>query len=105
MKCAQDKVQPWYLSNIKALKGLLVVSRGGGILWTIAFKISKIPTPSYKERQDQIRTPNSPLTKPKQRIPKFAFAPHHAEKDGNIDLYLKNKPLLSSGLRYYNLNQ
>lgn len=39
-----------YLSNIRALKGLLAESRGGGILSTIAFKISVIPTPSYKRK-------------------------------------------------------
>ena len=38
-----------YLSNIKALNGLSDVSAGGGILATIALRISIIPTPSYTE--------------------------------------------------------
>jgi hypothetical protein len=39
-----------YLSNIKALNGLFDVSGGGGILATIAFRISIIPIPSYKRK-------------------------------------------------------
>jgi len=39
-----------YLSNIKALNGLLDVSSGGGILATIALRISIIPIPSYSKK-------------------------------------------------------
>lgn len=35
-----------YLSKIKALNGLSAVSAGGGILVTIALRISVIPIPS-----------------------------------------------------------
>ena len=45
--CAMNKTkQEVYLSNIKALRGLLAPSRGGGILSTIALRISVIPIPS-----------------------------------------------------------
>jgi len=37
-----------YLSNIKALKGIAAVSRGGGTRSTIAFRISVIPIPSCR---------------------------------------------------------
>ena len=40
-----------YLSNIKALNGFLDVSSGGGILATIALRISIIPIPSYSSRK------------------------------------------------------
>ena len=39
-----------YLSNIKALNGFLDVSLGGGILATIALRISIIPIPSYSKK-------------------------------------------------------
>lgn len=44
-----DKVT--YLSNIRALKGLSAVSFGDGILWTMAFKISIMPIPSFRNEK------------------------------------------------------
>lgn len=42
-----NKTKPQlYLSNIKALSGLVAASRGGGILSTMALRISVIPIPS-----------------------------------------------------------
>lgn len=55
-----------------------------------ALKISEIPIPSYNERREQIRTPNSPL-RTKQRKPKFAFVSHHAEKDGTHSLIFEKQ--------------
>ena len=43
-----------YLSNIKALNGFLDVSSGGGILATIALRISIIPIPSYSKKSNFI---------------------------------------------------